>query len=223
MNIALIGGHGKVALLAAPMLVAAGHSVTSFIRNPEHVDDVARSGATPRVLDVETLDQAGWNDVLAAGFDAVVWSAGAGGGNPSRTWAVDFAAAKRSIAAAVRAGISRYVMVSYASSSLHHQIPLENGFWHYAQAKAEADTFLRGTDLDYVILGPSTLTLDEPTGSVDILGEIPAELSTSEQLAPTSRGNVAQMVLAAVDAHPGQRRSIAFTDGPTPISEVFAA
>lgn len=221
MNIALIGGHGKVALLAAPLLVAAGHAVTAFIRNPAHVEDVARTGAIPKVLDVETLDQAGWNEVLATGYDAVIWSAGAGGGNPSRTWAVDFTAAKRSMSAAVRAGISRYVMVSYAAATLHHEIPQDHGFWHYAQAKAEADTFLRGTELDYVILGPSTLSLAEPTGSINLLGEIPAERSTTAELPLTSRGNVAQMILAAVEAAPGQRRSLAFTDGPTPITTVF--
>lgn len=87
MRIALIGGHGKVALRAAPLLVAAGHTVTSVIRNPDHIEDVTRTGATPKVLDVETLDHDGWNEFLAGGFDAVVWSAGAGGGNPGRTWA----------------------------------------------------------------------------------------------------------------------------------------
>lgn len=223
MNIALIGGHGKVAFLAASLLVAAGHTVTSFIRNPDHAVDVARTGATPRVLDVEILDQAGWNEVLAEGFDAVVWSDGAGSGSPERTWAVDVTAAKRSIAAAVRADITRYVMVSYASSTLHHEIPLDNSFWHYTQAKAEADTFLRGTELDYVILGPTTLTLDDPTGAVELYGEIPADRSTTADLPCTSRANVAQMILAAVEAPPSQRRSIAFADGSTPIAEVFGS
>ncbi|HET8594405.1 MAG TPA: NAD-dependent dehydratase, partial [Intrasporangium sp.] len=33
-RIALIGGHGKVALLTAPILVAAGHDVVAVVRNP---------------------------------------------------------------------------------------------------------------------------------------------------------------------------------------------
>ena len=40
-RIVMIGGHGKVALLAAPLLVEAGHEVISLIRNPDQADDVA--------------------------------------------------------------------------------------------------------------------------------------------------------------------------------------
>ena len=219
MRITLIGGHGKVALLAAPLLVAAGHEVVSIIRNPEHVADVAATGATALVADVETLDQHSWNEVLGDGFDAVVWSAGAGGGSPTRTWAVDFTAAKRSMVAALRNGIQRYVMVSYFGCSLTHPITEDNGFWHYAQAKAEADALLRGTSLDYTILGPSTLTLDEPTGSID-----PTPSSRrAGHIAKTSRANVARVIaeaLAAEDA--ASRRTLEFTDGEVPIAGVFS-
>lgn len=216
MKIALIGGHGKVALLAASLLVEAGHSVTSIIRNPEHSAEVEATGATALVVDIEQLDQAGWNELLAAGFDAVIWSAGAGGGNPSRTWAVDFTAAKRSVVGAVRAGIKRYVMVSYVGSSLRHSIPESSPFWHYAQAKAEADTFLRGSGIDYVILGPSTLTLDSPTGMIH---EIEHDRDTT---AKTSRANVARMVAAAIEAPADHvNRTVRFTDGDTPVAAVF--
>jgi len=40
-RIVMIGGHGKVALLAAPLLVDTGHEVVSLIRNPDHSADVA--------------------------------------------------------------------------------------------------------------------------------------------------------------------------------------
>ena len=74
----IIGGHGKVALLTAPLLVAAGHDVVSVIRDPAQADDVAATGATPLVLSVE---DAGVGELARAlaGADAVVWSAGAGG------------------------------------------------------------------------------------------------------------------------------------------------
>src|SRR3954463_11417283 len=85
-RVTIIGGHGKVALLAAPLLVADGHDVTSVVRNPEHVADVEATGATAAVLDVE---HASTDEIaeLLRGSDVVVWSAGAGGGGPETAYA----------------------------------------------------------------------------------------------------------------------------------------
>jgi uncharacterized protein YbjT (DUF2867 family) len=100
-RIVVIGGHGKVALQLARILTERGEAVSSVFRNPDHSDDVAATGARPVVADIERLD----TDALAgllAGHDAVVFSAGAGGGNPARTYAVDRDAAIRVIDAAAR-------------------------------------------------------------------------------------------------------------------------
>ena len=56
MRITIFGGHGKIALLLAPLLVEAGHEVTSVIRNPDHVADVEATGATAVVSSVEDAD-----------------------------------------------------------------------------------------------------------------------------------------------------------------------
>ena len=50
-RIVLIGGHGKVGLLAAGTLRAAGYSVDSVIRNPDHGDDVRKAGGNPVALE----------------------------------------------------------------------------------------------------------------------------------------------------------------------------
>ena len=92
-RILLIGGHGKVALLAEPLLVEAGHHVTAVIRNPDHEADVQATGATPLVADVQSFDDEQMRN-LVSGNDVVVWSAGAGGGQdaeePSDTAARGF-------------------------------------------------------------------------------------------------------------------------------------
>ena len=44
-RVVIIGGHGKVALRLAPQLVERGDEVTSVFRNPDHEDEVARTGA----------------------------------------------------------------------------------------------------------------------------------------------------------------------------------
>ena len=49
----IIGGHGKVALLAAPLLAEAGHDVVSLIRNPDHQADLEANGASAVVVDLD--------------------------------------------------------------------------------------------------------------------------------------------------------------------------
>ena len=51
-RVTIIGGHGKVALLAEPMLVDAGHQVTGIIRAESQSADLMARGATPEVVDI---------------------------------------------------------------------------------------------------------------------------------------------------------------------------
>ncbi|SEI45868.1 Putative NADH-flavin reductase [Arthrobacter sp. yr096] len=205
-RIAIIGGHGKVALHLSRILSGEGHDVTSFIRNPEHVADVTDTGASAEVLDAENSTTAELAQALK-GHDAVVWSAGAGGGNPDRTYAVDRDAAIRSMDAAAEAGVPRYVMVSYLGADKDHGVPEDNPFFAYAEAKAAADHYLRSTGLDWTVLGPGALT-DEPA-----TGLIQTDPANPGDGTHTSRANVA-LVTAAVLELPGTiRRTIAFKDG----------
>ena len=213
-RIAIIGGHGKVALLLAPLLVGRGDEVTSIVRNPEQVADVEATGAKAAVADVENLDTEGIAKVLA-GHDAVVWSAGAGGGNPARTMAVDRDAAIRSMKAAATAGVPRYVMVSYLGARPDHGVPESNPFFHYAEAKAAADEHLRGTSLDWTILGPSGLTLEPGTGKIDLAG--------AGDSRTVSRADVAAVAAAALREPRTVHRFVGFTNGQTPIEEALGA
>ncbi|WP_029149389.1 SDR family oxidoreductase [Microbacterium indicum] len=211
-RVLIIGGHGKVALRLAPILVERGDEVTSVIRNPDHADEVAATGATAVVADIEGLDV----DRLAAlfaGSDAIVWSAGAGGGSPERTYAVDLDAAVRSMDAAEKAGVARYVMVSYLGASLDHGVPEDDSFFAYAESKARADEYLRGTDLDWTILGPGPLTLDEPTGLIETAAPGDGRVS---------RGNVAGVAAAVLADDSTIGRTIVFGDGATPIADAVA-
>lgn len=220
MRVTIFGGHGKIALLLAPMLVEAGHEVTSVVRNPDHVADVEATGATARVSSVEDADTAALADLLS-GQDAVVWSAGAGGGDPDRTYAVDRDAAIRSMDAAQAADVRRYVMVSFMGASLDHSVPEDDPFHAYAQSKAEADEHLRTSELEWTILGPSTLSMTVGTERVDV--EPLDEGESAADVASTSRANVAHMIVAALGSDAAIGRQVEFTDGGTPISEVFTA
>jgi uncharacterized protein YbjT (DUF2867 family) len=215
-RIAIIGGHGKVALELSRILSGEGIDVTSLIRNPEHRADVEATGATAEVLDVEHSTTA---EIAAAlrQHDAVVWSAGAGGGSPERTYAVDRDAAIRSMDAAAEAGVGRYIMVSYFGAGPDHGVPKDNGFFAYAEAKAAADAYLRGTDLQWTILGPGALTDGPGNGLIDVN---PSDTSAGTE---TSRANVALVAAAVLGLPSTAGRTIEFRDGSLPLAAALEA
>lgn len=213
-RVLVVGGHGKVALHLLRLLVESGHQVSAVFRNPEHAAEIAESGADPVVADVERLD-AGELAALFRGHDAIVWSAGAGGGSPERTYAVDRDAAIRSMDAAELAGIRRYVMVSYFGSQIDHGVPEDSGFFPYAEAKAAADAHLERTDLDWTILGPSRLTLDPATGRIETA-------SQGATAGSVSRADVAAVIARTLVEPATIRRTIRFNAGATAIADALS-
>jgi len=215
-RILVFGGHGRIALLLAPLLTARGDEVTGVIRNPEHTADVEATGASALVADVEGLDVDELAELIR-GHDAVVWSAGAGGGSPERTYAVDRDAAERSMDASERAGVRRYVMVSWLGSTADHGVPEDDSFFPYADAKWAADEHLRGTGLEGTILAPGTLTFDEPTGRVQI---------DPEGRGAVSRADVAAVIAASLHEPCTVGRTIRFgngdADSAVPIAEALS-
>ena len=212
-RILLIGGHGKIALLLEPLLAQRGDHVTAVIRNAAHEAEVAATGAVPLVADVEVFTTEQLTS-LVSGNDAIVWSAGAGGGSPERTYAVDRDAAIRSIDAAVAAGVKRYVMVSYFGASLEHGVPADNSFFAYAEAKAAADEHLRASGLDWTILAPSALTLDPPTGRID---------TTATESGSVPRADVAAVIAATLAKPTTIGRTIQFNTGDERIEDAITS
>ena len=180
-----------------------------MIRKDSQGARIAETGAQPLVLDVEHSTTAQIAGALR-GHDALVWSAGAGGGSPERTYAVDRDAAIRSMDAAAEAGVSRYVMVSYFGAGPDHGVPADNGFFAYAEAKAAADTYLRGSGLDWTVLGPGTLTAGPGNGMIDV---DPADTSDGTK---TARANVALVAAAVLGLSGTIGRTIEFRDGTLP-------
>ena len=216
-RILIIGGHGKVARLLTPLLVTRGDEVTAIIRNPDHAADVEADGATVVVADIAGSDEAALA-ALFAGHDAIVWSAGAGGGDASRTYAIDRDAAIRSMDAAAAAGVRRYVMVSYFGPGPDHGVPPDSSFFAYAEAKAAADQHLRAADLDATILGPSGLTLGPPTGRIEVRGDT-SDAGHTVESRTVPRADVAAVIAAVLADASTIGRTIEFNSGGTPIAE----
>ncbi|BDZ42290.1 NAD-dependent dehydratase [Paraoerskovia sediminicola] len=214
-KIALIGAHGKVGQLSIPVLVGRGHEVSAVVRSQDQFSEMSDAGATPVLLDVASASEDEMAEALA-GHDVVVWSAGAGGkGGADTTYAVDRDAAIRSMDAAERAGTNRYVMVSFISAVHDHGVPEDNSFFAYADAKVTADDHLRESGLEWTILGPGTLTEDDPSGAITVLREgAPVPEDTS-----TSRANVATVIAEVVGRPLTAGKFLRFTDGDGVIEE----
>lgn len=210
-KIIVVGGHGKVALLLARILHQRGDAVTSVFRNPDHSGDVADTGAEPVTADIERLDTDALADLLG-GHDAVVFTAGAGGGDPARTYAVDRDAAIRVIDAAAQAGVPRFVMVSYFGAGPDHGVAENDSFFPYAEAKAAADEHLRASDLQWTVLGPGRLTLEAGTGRIAV----------GEAKGSVARADVAAVAAAVLRDDTTIGRTIDFNNGDVPIAEALA-
>lgn len=187
----VLGAGGKVSKFTVPLLVAEGHKVAGLVRNPDHVKKIVDDHATAIVSDLTTLDAEEWARLVTP-FDTVVWSAGAGGGDPERTYAVDRDAAMALIDALEELGefAPKLVVVSYAGAAEATAEDDGSSWYAYVEAKKAVDKRLLGSDLDYVILGPTRLT-DEPSRGGQAVTARSADSTTSREL-------VAEVIVEAV-------------------------
>src|SRR3954452_5225990 len=162
MDVVIAGGHGQIALRLARLLSTRGETVRSVIRNPDHESDVAATGASAVVFDLESGSAEELADVVR-GADAVVFAAGAGpGSGAERKQTVDLGAAVKLIEAAQELGVARFVIVSSMGTDNIEDGPMRP----YFEAKAGADQALRDSGLDWTIVRPGGLTDDPGAGTV---------------------------------------------------------
>ncbi|MEA2167757.1 MAG: hypothetical protein QOF76_1057 [Solirubrobacteraceae bacterium] len=163
-RIVIAGGHGQIARLLYPLLLARGDTALGIIRNPEQEAALTALGAQPILCDMERESDLG---PFVNGADAVVFAAGAGpGSGPERKQTVDLGAAVNLMNACMAKGVQRYVMIS-AIGAADPDAGSEE-MQPYLWAKAEADQFLESSPLADTIVRPGRLTDDAPTGHVSV-------------------------------------------------------
>ncbi|MBK5218982.1 MAG: SDR family oxidoreductase [Thermoleophilia bacterium] len=212
MEVAIAGGHGKIAIALGRLLAKRGDVAFGLIRDPAHEADLHAAGIEPVLCDLESD-----GDISAAvrGADAVVFAAGAGpGSGAERKWTVDFGGAVKLIEAANAEGIRRYLMISAMGAA---DPPAEGGgvFGEYLRAKAAADEALVQSGLEYTIVRPGSLTDDPPTGLVTV-GE---DLEQGD----VPRGDVAAVLLACLDSRHSVDRTFELISGEVPIADAIAS
>lgn len=214
-HVLVLGAGGNVSRHSVPKLVAAGHSVSALVRNPDHVQQLVDDGATAIVRDLTTLDEEDWARLLTP-FDVVVWSAGAGGGSAERTFAVDRDAAMAMIDALEELGefAPFTVMVSYAGAA-EATTEDDGGAWYaYVEAKKAVDKRLLASDLPYQILGPTRLT-DDPSEGIALLDD------QRDPSSETPRELVADVIVEAVGrGKQFDRNPLDFEGGEAKVSEI---
>ena len=213
MDVAIAGGHGKVARRLARRLVARGDRVRGLIRNPAHADDLRADGSEPVVCD---LEQATADDVAQAigGADAVVFAAGAGpGSGAERKWSMDRDGAIKLLAAARVADLERYVMIG--SIGAENPPAGDDVFSIYLRAKAEADRALMASDRAWTIVRPGHLT-DEP-------GRGTVHIDVDPVRGDVSRDDVAAVLDAALHEPRSAHMILYVIAGEDPVEEALEA
>lgn len=209
-SVFIVGGAGKVGRSLARQLAERGHKPRSMHRHAEQAEELKALGTTPVAgnlleLDIEALAE------LMKDSETVVFAAGAGGkGGVQMTEAIDGRGLELSVAAAQRAGIKRFVLVSAFPEASRGKTVSET-FENYMTIKKRADVYLAATDLDWVILRPGTL-VDSPgtckvhTGLAIPYGEVP-------------RDDVAATLLQIIEKPDVKHVIIELTQGQTPVDE----
>jgi len=213
-RVAVIGAHGKVGQQILHLLYDAGHESVGVIRNPEHAEDIVRLGGEPLVHDLENSSAEEFAALLE-GVDALVFTAGAGPDSGiERKRTVDLGASVLSQEAAAAAGIRRFVQISAIGVDEPLAEDTEKVWRAYVEAKRDADTALRKTDLDWTILRPGGLTTDEGTGRV--------ELGDTVERGSIPREDVAAVVVAVLEQPASIGRTWELVSGDVPVEDAVA-
>lgn len=213
-KVAVVGGHGKIALQLHPLLVAAGHVPVALVRSGTYRAELEELGAEVRLLDIESSTATDFAAAFA-GCEAVVFSAGGGpDGNIDRKRTVDLEGSLKSIDGAGAAGIRRFVQVSAIKVDQPVADDASPVWTAYVDAKRRADEALRASDLAWTILRPGSLTDDAGTGLVTLDREV--------ERGSIPRADVAATIVAVLDDETSVGGQWELVSGDQPIVEAVA-
>lgn len=211
MNILVVGANGQIGKhLVSKIQSTNEHTAIAMVRKEEQISQFEEQGAKTALVDlkgsVEDIAEA------AKDADAVVFTAGSGSHTGAdKTMMIDLDGAIKTMEAANRAGVKRFVIVS--AIGVHHREKWMGSVPYYSAAKHYADVWLRESGLDYTIIRPGGLTNDAGTGKVKVAfdldrGSIPRE-------------DVATTILAALENKHTIGKEFDMVGGETPIEDAL--
>lgn len=207
MRIIVFGASGRTGILIVEQLIAKKHAVVGTIRNPKHMVELVKRGAEVAMIDLDTSE---FDAIVFAmkGADAVVFAAGSAAGETSE---LDRKGTLRTVRAAEKAGVKRYVSISSigASTGLSTRSMSDEMKDYYKQKRA-AGKHITGSTLDWTIIEPGELTDGGLTGKVKLSEDAIDEESVS-------RADVAAVVVACLEEKKTIGHVFQLTRGKTPI------
>ncbi len=214
-RIVVVGASGRTGGLIVRQLVAKGHEVVGTIRNPKHMAALVKAGANAMLVD---LDKSGFDEIVFAlkGADAVIFAAGSSTGESS---ALDRKGVLRTLRAAEKAGVPRYLAISSIGASTGMKLA---GAWatdemrDYYKQKRAANRLIRESALNWTIVEPGELTEGKGTGKVTLSTEAIKE-------AKVSRADVAAVLVAALDLPATIGKTFQLVSGTAPIETALQA
>lgn len=189
MKVLVVGANGQIGRHFVKLLAdSSEHTPIAMIRLEEQISYF-------NSLNVETVLtslEGSVEEIAAAmeGCDAVVFTAGSGGGTGAdKTLLIDLDGAAKAIEAAGQTGTDRFLMVSAIHADRREM--WGDDIAPYYVAKHHADNILRASGLTYTIIRPGLLTNDPGTGRIRATEYVDA--------GPIPREDVAKVLLHSLN------------------------
>jgi uncharacterized protein YbjT (DUF2867 family) len=214
-RIVVVGAHGRTGLLIVEQLIKAGDSVLATIRNPKQMADLVKRGAETVILDLEASTGPEFATQFKAA-DAVIFAAGSGTGESSE---IDSKGVRKTLRAAEKAGVKRYVAISSIGASTGMRLTGEwatdemKDYYHHKRLAGKA---IASSGLDWTIIEPGELSDGKGTGKVTLS-------TTAIPEKPVPRADVAAVAVAALKAPRTKGKALQLTAGKTAIADAIKA
>ncbi len=211
MKVCVVGANGQIGKQVVELLKESSeHTPIAMVRKQEqvaHFENVGVETVLASIADsVDKIAEA------ITGFDACVFTAGSGGHTgPDQTLLIDLDGAVKTVEAAEKTGVKRFVMVSALGANQREK--WNEAIRPYYVAKHYADRILEQSDLTYTIVRPGGLLNEEGTGKVAI-GE-----NLTRNTIP--RADVAKVIVASLSEENTYYQSFDLVSGEIPIVDAL--
>jgi len=211
MKVCVVGANGQIGKQVVELLKESSeHTPIAMVRKQEqeaHFDNLGVENVLASIADsVDKIAEA------ISGSDAIVFTAGSGGHTgPDQTLLIDLDGAVKTVEAAEKAGVNRFVMVSALGANQREK--WNEAIRPYYVAKHYADRILEQSDLTYTIVRPGGLLNEEGTGKISI-GE-----NLTRNTIP--RADVAKVIVASLSEENTYYQSFDLVSGDIPIEDAL--